>query len=256
MAANVLVSGSEGQANRRRFFLAYALLVVALGGAIAGAVILLGKPGTSTGGWSNWRPTASGSDGAKQIADYLGRRYRLPSGKQLVGVIATPPEVQNVPLAAIAIEPSSASSSSGGGIQIFPAAGGTMYILCGLGQGCSIAEGKPTVARAQLLRREALELALYTFKYIPGSKSVVAFFPPKAGESAKYVLFFRKQDLKEPLSQPLVRTLPSAKPPLPGHLPTAEGATVDHLTQPRLFSFQLQQAQDGSAVLVLSTPTA
>ena len=31
---------------------------------------------------------------------------------------------------------------------------------------------------------------------------------------------------------------------------------VDHLTQPRLFNFQLQQAQDGSAVLVLSTPTA
>ena len=196
MASDLLVNGrptGEQRSHRRRFALAYLFLVILLGGAVAASVILLAKPGHSSSSWSTWRPTKTGTDGTRQIADYLGRRYRLPSGKQIVGVIATPPEVQNVPVAAIAIEP---ASSSAGGIQIFPATGGTMYILCGLGQGCSVAEGKPSVARAQLLRREALELALYTFKYIPGSSSVVAFFPPKTGETAKYVLFFRKQDLK------------------------------------------------------------
>ena len=53
-----------------------------------------------------------------------------------------------------------------------------MYSLCGLGASCSIATGTPSVERGELVRREILELALYTFKYVGGIENVIAFMPP------------------------------------------------------------------------------
>ena len=54
-----------------------------------------------------------------------------------------------------------------------------MYSFCGLGAHCSIATGKPSQTRGQLVRREALETALYTFKYMPVIDSVIVFMPPR-----------------------------------------------------------------------------
>ena len=58
------------------------------------------------------------------------------------------------------------------------------YSLCGGGSSCAIATGTPSVARGTLVRREILELALYTFKYVGGIKNVIAFMPPPAGQQA------------------------------------------------------------------------
>ena len=53
------------------------------------------------------------------------------------------------------------------------------YNLCGIGgKNCAIGIGTPSSARLLLLRREALELALYTFKYVHGVENVVAILPP------------------------------------------------------------------------------
>ena len=58
------------------------------------------------------------------------------------------------------------------------------YNLCGIGgKNCAIGIGTPSSARLLLLRREALELALYTFKYVHGVQNVVAILPP--GRSAQ-----------------------------------------------------------------------
>src|SRR5207248_11203222 len=58
------------------------------------------------------------------------------------------------------------------------------YNLCGIGgKACAIGVGTPSTERLLLLRREALELALYTFKYIHGTQNVVAILPP--GKSAQ-----------------------------------------------------------------------
>src|SRR5262249_13824334 len=138
----------------------------------------------------------------------------------------------------------------------FPAGSDAVYYLCGLGQSCAIAEGTPSVERAQLLRREALELALYTFKYLPDTKDVITFFPPKLGDQPKYVLYFQRQDFRRQLSHPLAETIGSLTPPALGKMPQAQGDLVDHLTDSRLYQFGLQQLQDGSAVLILTKPTA
>ena len=56
-----------------------------------------------------------------------------------------------------------------------------IFILCGLGQNCK-APGQPTTAEGTALRREALELALYTMEYTHPIDNVLVFFPPVAAE--------------------------------------------------------------------------
>ncbi len=70
-------------------------------------------------------------------------------------------------MSAIAIRPdTSTGKKEENEIDVVPATHSFQYILCGLGANCSIKGGKASTARHALLRREALELALYTFKYV------------------------------------------------------------------------------------------
>ena len=54
---------------------------------------------------------------------------------------------------------------------------GVLYRLDGLGPNGSILGGKASAARLKLVHREALELALYTFRYLPDVKQVVTLLP-------------------------------------------------------------------------------
>ena len=58
--------------------------------------------------------------------------------------------------------------------------GGTrvLYTMDGLGPNGSIKGGKPSEARLKVIHREALELALYTFRYLPDAESVMVLLPP------------------------------------------------------------------------------
>ena len=124
------------------------------------------------------------------------------------------------------------------------------FSLCGLGQSCAIATGKPTVERATLVRREIVELALYTFKYVKSVTNVVAFMPPPTGTTPQYVVYLKKDDLSDQLSKPLGRTI-QARTPLPAQISPTEQQRVDALTLPRMYKFSLSQTQQGEAVLVL-----
>jgi hypothetical protein len=138
-----------------------------------------------------------------------------------------------------------------------------MFVLCGLGPRCSIREGQPSEERHQLLRREALELALYALKYSEAS-SVIALLPPRpdaapdtatgtqAQENPSTALFFERKDFKRELEVPLRRTLLSAEPPQVAEISSLEAPTIDRLTTPHLFSYEFQQAQEGSAILILA----
>jgi hypothetical protein len=145
--------------------------------------------------------------------------------------------------------------SSNTGIAIYPAAKLVNYTLCGLGQNCSIATGTPSEQRGRLVRREALEAALYTFKFADGVDSVAAFMPPAPGQTATQLLFMRKADFGEQLKQPLSKTLPLTTPPLPTSADRTEAAAIDKLTEPRLYTYGLQALQTGGAVLILDPAT-
>jgi hypothetical protein len=129
-----------------------------------------------------------------------------------------------------------------------------MYNLCGNGARCSIAEGKPSTSRARLLRREALELALYTFKYVEDVDSVIALMPTNLGspetpdDDTATVLFLQKENFRRQLDAPLEQTLPSR----PGTtLTSVQGQLVDGLTRQHQYLFDIQPTQDLGAVMLL-----
>jgi hypothetical protein len=242
---------------RKRFAVAYLALAVVAGIGIGGTVLLIDRPSEDVGtAWSNWEPTGRTSSFTRQIADYVSGRYRLPSGNPLVGILAGPPQVQEVPVRHVAIQNDPEGASDDISIVNIDPDESVMYVLCGLGEQCSIAEGPPSEERHQLLRREALELSLYTFKY-SDARSVIALLPPRLPQSEEEAasataLFFQRADFDEQLKRPLRRTLLSPIPSRVAEISSIEGPTIDRLTTPHLFQYEFTQAQEGSAVLILA----
>jgi hypothetical protein len=248
----------------RRFHLAYFLLAVGLGVGAGALVVLLARPGPDRTPWSDWKPAGRGLAATQEIAGHIGTRYRLPSGGQLVGIIAKGPELE--PQAGQRVAVSAVAVSSGlpderiDEIKVFRANDAILYILCGIGgEACSI-PGQPSTERMTLLRREGLELALYTFKYVDGVSSVIAIVPPRQGQQPSTALFFRRGDYDDSLSVPLYRTLPPRERLTPGSLPTGEEKRVRQLTladpvQERfsgIYAYQFQPLPDATAMVVLS----
>jgi hypothetical protein len=224
------------------------------------AVAVQGKQHADTS-WSVWHP--SGNDTPSEIAAHVSREYHLGTGDQLVAVTGGPLEVAGLPLTIALRQP----ATQGGDISLINGKS-VLYRLCGLGSNCAIPIGKPSVARHLLLRREALELALYTFHYT-NADNVVAFLPPAtikpiatatAPATAKpakpqtvtEAIFLRRSDVDQQLSHPLTATL-TRTTPLPTNVASSPDADfVERVTTARLFDFSLTQAnQDNRAFLVL-----
>lgn len=250
--------------HRWKFHLAYVGLSLLLAGAAAGLVALLVRTDpVESAPWSEFRPVSEGLAGAQEIADYVAPRYRLATGRQLVAVRAGalsvpisvsiyggPQFVQDAPVAGIALQ----GPQSEEDISFLPAQGAVQYELCGLGENCAIAEGEPTRERGRLLNREALELALYSFKYLDDVDRVVTFLPPRQGDPPTWALLFQRNDFREALDRPLLETLPDAKPPTPEKIGPRELALIDQLTEPRRFQFSFQPLPSGNFALILDRP--
>lgn len=244
--------------HRARFGLVYAALGLTLAAAIGGVVVYANQSIHPAPAWSSWKPSGGGIGAAQQIVAHVAPRYRLPDGNQLLDVIPKHPSVssgkQTVPVPWIAIRGPKGKINADQ-VENVSDNSSLTFAMCGLGAACSIATGKPSVERAALVRREALELALYTFKYIPSVKSVVAFMPPPAGAKPTTAVYLKKTDLAPELKVPLIHTL-SPHVPLPTKIPAAEQARVDAITGSKLYTFGYSQTQQGDLVLVLTPPKA
>jgi hypothetical protein len=243
-----------------RFALIYLILVVAFVGTGAGVIIAnYGVSLKHAAPWSTWVPPGGGIAKTNAIAQKVGGAYRLPGGHQLLDVyskkltlpVSSTSGSGEVPIAVVAVR------GPKGKIDTISAVSDTdsrLYELCGTGASCAIGEGKASIARGQLVRREALELALYTFKYVHGVNHVLAFMPPPPGSSPSAVVYLNKSDVSSLLAEPLVKTI-AAKTPLPTTITAGEGARIDQLVMPHLYKFSLQQTQLGQAALVLQPAT-
>jgi hypothetical protein len=255
----------EGQRpHRSKFLLAYFVLAAVVGIGVAAFLVFMqtdtvrtsapGAGSATPAAWNGFRPRGFEADQVHQIATYISSTYHLPNGRELVAVKASiPPSYQN----AFVITDYAVSVSSGGrsSYDVIPAANSVTYELCGLGRQCSIESGAPSIARSRLLRREALELALYTFHFEPSIQTVVTYMPPAPGDKASYVLLFLRSQLAGELARPITATLPETKPPLPNAMPASEQSTVDGLTAPDLYRFSFTRGQDGGVWLVFNPPT-
>ncbi len=272
----------ESSPHAHKFRAATALLVgFALGAlAVAAAILASGKTHTNSAPWSSWKPPDSGTTGATEIADHIAPLYRISDTSQLA--VVTVANVANAN--AVAAQQSSGTSTSPpSGLQVAVRTnastsavslltGSTIaYNLCGIGgSNCSIGVGPPSTARLLLLRREALELALYTFKYISSTQNVVAILPPgyttqsctglcpkpnqrSTTKPVDIALLFLHDELQPWLGQPLNQTLPETFPPSVSQMANApEAGLVDQITARGLFSENVEQAQDGSNLIVLN----
>jgi hypothetical protein len=241
---------------RSRFAFVYGALALVAGIAVGAFVVLLMRPDPAPPQkWSSWQPHGSETSQVRQIADQVAKRYRQNNGTQLVAALPSSPKVTgsqgDVAVSAIAVRPdTSKGQKEESQIDIIPANSSYQYVLCGLGANCSIKGGKASVARHALLRREALELALYTFKYVHGIDSVSVFLPPRPdGQASATSVFLKKSDVKSELRHPLAQTI-GVKTPRIGKMPKKELSLVNRITEPRLYTYEYQQAQDGSAVLI------
>jgi hypothetical protein len=249
----------------------FGFMLGALGGVILVASILFvtvvvngrGAPAGEglAADWSAWQPPDDTLDDApREIAERIGAEYAHPDGRQLVLVMGSPM------LAPVALRPSV------GPIE-FIQDKGELYQLNGLGPNNSIKGGTPSAERLQLIKREALELALYTFRYVPDAEMVVALLPPPppaAGSGAaaaatpapggqlanaatpavpRTAIFYRPGDLKAQLQVPLGATVPSRAPA--AALSAGELGTVELLTQANMFEWAVQES---TGLLVLDRP--
>ncbi len=240
------------------------------------AIVLILSSGTKTqqqASWSSWSPPDSGLLGARDIADHVAPYYRLSATEQLSVVtvvnLGNPSDVNQTTGAPIGLQVAVRPDPTSSAVSLLT--GNTIaYNLCGVqGPGCQLG-GTPSSARLLLLRREALELALYTFKYVSSTDNVVAILPPGYTSTGctgicpapdtktkttpvDIAVLFVKPELQPWLDQPLSDTLPEQFPPTVEQMPTApEAGLVDQITARGLFSEKLVQAQDGSSLLQLS----
>jgi hypothetical protein len=235
--------------HRGRFLFVYGLLGGVVVVAIALVVMYAGKSIHPAAKWSAWKPGGGGLGAAKEIADDVGQSYKLPNGDQLADVIAKEPSVPGQGGASVPIHYFAIQTSKGDATYPVSASNSVMYSLCGLGANCAIASGKPSLARGTLVRREILELALYTFKYVPGVNTVVGFMPPRNAKAAPFAILLQKSNLDSELKVPLSQTLAS-KTPMPAAIPAREVQVVNATTNSRIYTYGVAQTQTGDIVLV------
>jgi hypothetical protein len=251
-----------------RFTLIYALLAAVAAASVAALVVVITRPDAAKAqNWSKFEPSGSSIARTRQIATRVSGEYKLQPGTKLAAVVPSPlqttrflqgdsgPVSVEVPISTLAVQPDvSTGKHEEGDFKLFNAATTVAYQMCGFGttaQNCAIT-GKATNARGQLLRREALELSLYTLKYVPGTNAVLTYLPPRADQTAPPTsVLVARSDVKDMLDRPLRRTLTPRSIAL-GDKP-ADFATVDTLTLPRLYTYDYQTLPgDGTAILVLT----
>jgi hypothetical protein len=242
-----------------RFALLYGALTAVAITAIVGVVLVAREPTPpKPPAWSTWKPTSgSTTKMTQEIADHVAPEYKAnAAGDQLVALLPGDPEITKgtklKPISAIGFLRSATATQFD---RVVPTKGNLQVQMCGIGAQCAIAKGSPSETRARLVRREALEMALYTFKYVPSVNAVIAYLPPPAGSPPATLLYLERNNLKDQLTAPLAKTLPLEQPPLASQPDKKEASTIDRLTLPVLYQFQFQGLNDGTEALVL-TPTS
>jgi hypothetical protein len=216
---------------RRQLAVAYGVVVLAAAGLALGAYFLFVRGGSTS--WSHWKPQSTVvATAASQIAAHVAPRYRLRDGSQMAKVVSKDPRA----LLAITYEVSPTQAS---GVLATPTPDNSVqYQLTGSGKNGEIKDGAGSASQSFLARQEALELALYSFKYLPGVQSVAVFLPPKPGQldrGYRFVQLFRRQQLAGQLTKPLADSVPQTPPPPPQGLSASERTRIAAQTTPSLY---------------------
>ncbi len=246
---------------RFRFGIVYVLLAAVLGAGVGSFIVLASRGEASEEpAWSAWHPTGSKLAKVRQIADRIPKAYRNDDGSQLTvslaSTLAVPTENGDVPVRAVVVRPDTSKGlAEEDDIDTYDGREIVTFGLCGADskQQCEIATGTSSPERFTLLRRQALELSLYTLKYVDDVDSVIVFMPPSQKGQSNGTVFLRRRDVESELERPIASLLPTAQPRI-GELTSLEEGQIIRLTEPRTYAAQVQALPDGNPVLVLTPP--
>lgn len=246
-----------------RFMIGYMVIVLMVGaGLVTLAVMTRGDSGPTTTAAVGGVPVREdGFQRAREIATEVGRQYRGANGEQIVAVTAQPGEVSGLPLQYIALRHGRNQPLTEGDVSVVEPGETALYSFCGLAgeQNCAL-PGEATPERLMLLRREAVELSLYTFKFLPEIQTVVSLLPPvPRGEGQApqtFAIYFQRRHLENVLGDPITKTLPERPPFAEGDIAQGETEMINRLTETRLFTSSFEQLPTQGVILNLSPPSA
>jgi hypothetical protein len=246
-----------------RFMIGYVVIVLMVGAALVALAIMTRDSSTSptTAAVGGIPVAETGFQRAREIATEIARQYRGANGEQLVAVTAQPGEVSGLPLQYIAMRHGQNRPLTQGDITVVEPGETALFSFCGLAgaQNCSL-PGEATPERLMLLRREAVELSFYTFKFLPEIQTVVSLFPPvPRGEGQPpqtFAVYFERRHLENVLREPITKTLPARPPFAEGDLTPGEAEAINRLTETRLFTSAFEQLPTQGVMLNLSPPSA
>jgi hypothetical protein len=246
---------------RSRFGFVWGALVGIAACAAAALGLLIAAPRESgpvlAANWSAWEPdSAQMVEGAGDIAAHVGLQYKVDGGGQLATVRSSSLELAGQDIG-VAVRPT-------GQEPVFMEGEGLLYFLSGLGPGGRLPVVKAKKKRERLLMREALELALYSFRYLEDVTMVAVLLPETADAAASEAtgttaapetnaVFFRPGDLLKQLQVPLAATL-SPKTPSPSTITETEAARIESLTLRNRFVASVQQLEADRNYLLLAEP--
>ena len=235
-------------AYRARFAMAYGLV----GAVFVGVIILFASLVSKNEAplWSAYQPQGNGIDRAQDIANHIAPFYR-EGGDTLAAVNAQRPVINSAAVDAFAISRAPTANVGGGIERLEPADKSMFYVFCGSGQRCAV-PGEPTPERSLLLRREALELALYTFKYLEDVDSVVTLLPPVGNVNTAG--YFKRSAVRGLLDKPLFETLPTQGPFEAEEAAFEDGEEAERLSARSFFQSGVQELPTGGALLILTPP--
>jgi hypothetical protein len=233
---------------RARFAMAYALVAAVFVGVIVLFAFLVSQ--NEEPRWSAYQPKGNGIERAQDIANHIAPFY-LEGGDTLAAVNAQRPVINSAAVDAFAIARAPTANVGGGIEKLEPADKSMFYVFCGSGQRCAI-PGDPTPERSLLLRREALELALYTFKYMQDVESVVTLLPPVGNVNTAG--YFKRSAVRGLLDKPLFETLPTEGPFEAEEAAFEDGEEAERLSANSFFQSGVQELPSGGALLVLTPP--
>jgi len=240
-----------------RFMIGYMVVVLMVGAVLVTLAVITrgGSNSSSTDAQVAGIPVKeNGFQRAREIATEIGRQYRGANGEQIVAVTAQPGEVSGLPLQYIALRHGRNRPLTEGDVSVIDPGETALFSFCGLGgqQNCSL-PGEASPDRLMLLRREAVELSLYTFKFLPEVETVVSLFPPvPRGEGQPpqtFAVYFQRRHLESLLGQPISKTLPESPPFAQGDITPGEAETINRLTETRLFTSSFEQLQTQGVIL-------
>jgi hypothetical protein len=233
---------------RTRFGFLWGVLAGVAVCALAITGVLIGTARSDSGpplarNWSAWHPSTSRMfAGAEEIADHVAHQYQLDSGQQLAAIQSGPMQYGPEPVG-VAVQP------RGGQVEILDGAA----LFYGLNVLDEDDKSTDAHARERLLKREALELSLYSFRYLDEVTMVTVALPPvKTDDETKQsrAIFYRPGDLLPQLQVPLARTLS----PRPQAMSDTEAKRVDSLVVRNLFDSSIQPLDGRQRYFVLSAP--